>query len=593
MKSMINKIHKKDGSVLFTVLIVMTVVIILATASLTMTSVAHSTAVNEYRSQQAYYTAKSALDGVVEYLRAASTTEPIVAEIEKMAVNGTSIKGQWSDDTNDGIGKYKIDLYSIEDDDELIKVTSTSEYLGKTSSVTAIIRATEVYRRFDGVFTSTGQNATTDTLSPPVIVGKSSFDIPEIILQSGVTLGGSVINTGDIKLLNGFKINNATADGKIDIVTAKDLYVSAPASGGVLDGTIYVGRNMKVDNSGARIGSVADPVDIYVHGDLDTQFANYYGVLYINGNLTVRGNANFYQPVYVNGNLDSSGGARFYGGVNVVGDVVNLSGNATGGPYEVTYGGSIAPDISVNYVATNSSVRKCDMNELYEELGTIVRGNVYTPWIIEEDKFEPAVYDIKIGTLYGDAEYKMNYTIDDSGVITSYAYTNDSGKNLNFDTTGGDLCIKVVNPNADKSAHEFTFGGNININIIGDNDVFFLFDEGVSFKHMAYSGDKIGVGGTGNPQFYMISNSDGITIDFANTDQIQNVFVYCPFAEFKIAGSGGLTGAVVAGDINTSSTGNNFTYSPPSDELTIKLPPTTSVSNWRIQSYLRTSMLSN
>ena len=515
MKSMINKIHKKDGSVLFTVLVVMTVVIILATASLTMTSVAYSTAVVEYRSQQAYYTAKSALDGVVDYLRAASTTEPIVAEIEKMAVNGTSIKGDWSTDTEGRTGKFKVDLYSIEDDDELIKVTASSEYLGETSSVTAIIRATEVYRRFDGVFTSTGQNATTDSLSPPVIVGKSSFDIEEIILTSGVTLGGSVINTGDIRLLNGFKIDNDTADGKIDIITAKDLHVSAPTSGGVIDGTVYVGRNMYVDNSGAKIGSVTDPVDIYVHGDLSTQFANYYGTLYINGDLDVSGNANFYQPVYVNGNLHSAGGARFHAGVYVVGDVVNLSGHATGGPYEVIYGGSIAADASSDYICTNSEVRKCDMNELYEELGTILRGDVYTPWVFEDEKFEPAVYDIKLGSVWNDAEYKMNYTIDESGVITSYETTNDSGKNLNFDTTSGDLCIKVVNPNADKSAHEFTFGGNININIIGDNDVFFLFDEGVSFKHMAYAGDKIGVGGTGNPQFYMISNSDDITIDFS------------------------------------------------------------------------------
>lgn len=593
MKSMINKIHRKDGSVLFTVLIVMTVVIILATASLTLTSVAYSTVVAEYRSQQAYYTAKSALDGVVDYLRAASITEPIVAEIEKMAVNGTSIKGDWSNDTDGGIGKFKVDLYSIEDNDELIKITSSSEYLGKTSSVTAIIRATEVYRRFDGVFTATGQNASTDSLSPPVIVGKSSFDIDEIILVSGVTLGGSVINTGDIKLLNGFKIDNSTADGKIDIVTAKDLHVSAPTSGGEIDGTIYVGRNMYVDNSGAKIGNVTDPVDVYVHGDLKTQFANYYGELYINGDLDVSGNANFYQPVYVNGNLHSAGGARFHAGVYVVGDVVNLSGNAVGGPYEVVYGGSITPDASSSYICTNSQVRKCDMNELYEELGSIVRGSVYTPWIFEEEKFEPAVYNIKLGTLYGDNEYKMNYTIDDSGVITNYETTNDGGKNLNFDTTRGDLHIKVVNPNADKSAHEFTFGGGINVNIIGDNEVYFLLDEGVSFKHMAYGGDKIGVGGTGNPQFYMISNSDDITIDFGNTDQIQNVFIYCPFANFKIAGSGGLTGAVVAGDINTSSTGNKFTYAPPSEELEIKLPPTTSVSNWRIQSYLRTSMLTN
>lgn len=590
MKSMIKKIHREDGSVLFTVLVVMTVVIILATASLTITSVAHSSAVDEYRSQQAYYTAKSALDGVADYLRAAPTTETIVIEIEKMAVNGTSILGDWSSDTDDGMGRFKVDLYSIEDNDELIKITSTAEYLGKTSSVTAIIRATEVYRRFDGVFTATGQNATTDTLSPPVIIGKSSFDINEIILQSGVTLGGSVINTGDIKLLNGFKIDNATADGKIDIITAKDLHVSAPTSGGVIDGTVYVGRNMYVDNSGAKIGSVTDPVDIYVHGDLSTQFANYYGTLYINGDLKVNGNANFYQPVYVNGNLNSSGGARFHAGVYVVGDVTNLSGEAVGGPYEVYYGGEIASGASNKYISAKSDVKKCDMTELYEELGSIVNGEVYTPWIFEDNKFEPAIYNIKLGVLHGDAEYKMNYTIDDSGTITGYETTNH-GKNLNFDTTSGDLFIKVANPNVDKSAHEFTFGDGTNINVIGDNDVYFLLDEGVSFKHTVYSGCRIGPGGTGGPQFYMISNSDDVTIDFGNTDQVQNVFIYCPYGKFRIAGSGGLTGAVVAGDINTATTGNKFAYSPPSQELLIKLPPTAHTSNWRIQSYLRTSML--
>lgn len=227
----------KKGSVLFCVLCVMTFVVMLAGIALALTSSAHQSVIYEENNQQAYYTAKSAVDSVVAYLDSNGTTGSgttlsykvgqLDSENYKKVVNfadailtadeinkirdpwpkdtdqrrsnwdtaagaGTYVAGEWSTDYA-GIGKYRVDIYPTLAKG-LYKIIAESEYKGHTSVVAAVISPGKAQAFFEDAIV--GLSSATINGSTRII-GGLALNTPTFA-NSSVYLGGNITNKGTL-----------------------------------------------------------------------------------------------------------------------------------------------------------------------------------------------------------------------------------------------------------------------------------------------------------------------------------------------------------------------------------------------------------
>lgn len=542
---------RERGSVLFTVLIVMAMLLVLAAGGMAITSAVHRTAVTRHDRTQAYYTAKSALDGMVAYLKNADADDPraqvLFGKIDEVLDGTLPVLKAVSPSVSDTMGTYDVAIEKYASD--YIHILSKGVYREQettTSVVMKVERGSDSL--FKGAFAGLGTRGNYSLSNGQLqIFGDMYYSEKKLTISSlgqssdKANIYGIVSNTGDIEVMGGVKIwpnpetdrsalvsrsnisiNTEKDSIKVDLYAKEDMRIG----GGAIDSpNIYVGGDFT-----ANVSNIYG--DVYVDGDLHSAWTQFYGNVYVNGNIT--GNGTFHQDVHVQGSMTS----RQVNGAIIRGQAWNGVS-----PYEYDF----------------------------------IDETQYEEWVIPESKFGSREYVMAIGYagnfMYGETKVttSKNHTISQSGTLKRYEPMNTNWGNecsLTFDTTGGDLYIKVDDYYAGRN---FQFGEHVSVNIVGDHRVFLYLDDGVGYG-VSGGGGNADVGKNASrtyskdfpPQLFIISNS-AVDIDLGNNSSTFYGYIYAPDAWFKCYGGSNnerLVGSVVAGAVDVGSTATTFHYIP-------------------------------
>ncbi|MGI6279343.1 MAG: hypothetical protein ACOYJS_02130 [Acutalibacteraceae bacterium] len=279
-----NRLKKKDGYILISAIIIFLVSsLIMATVTTVSLSTNKNTEV-QYNYQQAYYTARSAVSAVAEYIIDNSYNPLVIDGFINRPGKGSI----------NGMGDYTV--YVQYTDDNRIMITAESKFNKQTATATAYLIKPPVkgFIPTDSVVYVNGSAATG--------IGQSQ-------------LYGTVYIDGDLNLGQGsFIYGYAVVKGNTHI----------SGYGHTTSGLFGFG-NVTLYGSGTVNG------DVYTKGDLimDSGSGKVDGNVYVDGSLFMNnGSSVIYKDATVGGNVEFGGGSnRIYGNLNYKGSVETAYGS--------------------------------------------------------------------------------------------------------------------------------------------------------------------------------------------------------------------------------------------------------------------------
>ena len=271
-------LRKKDGYVLVWVILLFLVVSLLSTVVISGLLMTVGSTTTQQSAQQAYYSAKSAVSSVADYIIKNAANPTIINNL-------ISNPGSGSTST---MGNYTVTVTQLSS--SRIRVTATAMYQGATSTVTAYL------------------------VAPPAPSGIIPTD--NVIYVNGsaasgfgqCAINGSVYINGNFNLSQGSAINGSVVANGTTTITG---------SGNTTNGLVSFG-NVYLDNSA------------YINGDLLTK-----GDLKMLGNASVVGNAS------ADGSLNMSNGSSTILKNAIMGMNASFGGGANRISGSLTYGGTL------------------------------------------------------------------------------------------------------------------------------------------------------------------------------------------------------------------------------------------------------------
>lgn len=305
-----SNLKSKRGSVLFIVLLVMSVLIILATAVYFTVAGQREQVVAEYSGEQAYQTALSVDNIVTSYIVNKKNSNPFKHKMINLA-NGASFTTSGSEvDLGTDLGACKITVTRISNTAfKLITDVSVNEETARIERVLEMTTAVTPAGFDNRFFTSTGLVPNDTFLSGQTITSKTFFDNEFVMFAAGSNnkVQADLICAGTL-VFEAVKFEGCTS--KVDLIVGNNFITTPAADSQALDskgGSYYIGGNFKSTNT-TSYGTTSDPVKIYVLGNMDMEGYSINGDVYVNGDfytnrwLTINGN------LYVNGTVTIDGG---------------------------------------------------------------------------------------------------------------------------------------------------------------------------------------------------------------------------------------------------------------------------------------------
>lgn len=235
---------KRKGSSLILVIGLLAIISILGGAAVTTSSSTSLNTISQVNSEQAYFTARSAVDTTIKYIQKYQN------DTAKMGVLTSNIgTGTLSD-----MGDFSVKVTSVSSSS--LKVSATSTYKGKRSTVVAYLSKavslpslvpTDYLIYLDG-------NVNNENLNPGVVNGPVYVN-GSFYLSYGSAIKGKLIATGPISITWG----SATTNG---IIGFGDVTLDG---GGSIDGEARVGGNVNFSGGAPKIIS---PSKLYYQGAL-------------------------------------------------------------------------------------------------------------------------------------------------------------------------------------------------------------------------------------------------------------------------------------------------------------------------------------
>lgn len=256
---------KKDGYALILVLCLLAIISILGVAASTTATNTHLSTINQHNTEQAYFTARAAVNTTVKYIQKynSDTTKMNVL----MSNTGT---GSLSD-----MGSYTVNV-SYTDSNNAIKVSSSSLYKGANSKVVAYLtRPTTIPVTIPTNYALyVGGNVESNVFSPGIVNGPVYID-GDFNLSYGSKINGKLITTGKIKISGGSGATNG-------IIGFGDVELDG---GGSVNGDALVKGNLTFGGGTVITGNVQ------CDGNLDMPQGTINGTATNGGNVTFSGGA--------------------------------------------------------------------------------------------------------------------------------------------------------------------------------------------------------------------------------------------------------------------------------------------------------------
>ncbi len=238
--------HAKNrrGSTLLMVIIVFALLLVFGMAALTLSANASSNAVTDYQTQQAYFTARSAVLAAVDYVKTAPDPKALL----------DSLDGKTSDKTIDPqMGEYTLTVNKL--DETRYEIASLAELDGVERAFYTVIEVASASTPFTGLATISGDNASVFFTNQgryvgDVYVSKRSDNQP--VNLNFVEIYGDIIVEGNVSFQNGgqTKFKKYTVNG---VTQGGNLYIGGNASfsGQIeIDNNLYIWGNAVFNPSG-------------------------------------------------------------------------------------------------------------------------------------------------------------------------------------------------------------------------------------------------------------------------------------------------------------------------------------------------------
>lgn len=382
-----SNLKSKRGSVLFIVLLVMSVLIVLASAVYYTVAGQREQVVAEYSGEQAYQTALSVDNIVTSYIVNKKNSNEFKQKILGLAVGASLTTVGDEIDLGTDLGGCKITITRLTNTSyKLVTDVSVNE---ETARIERVLEMTTAVNPagFDGrFFTSTGLAPNDTYLTGQTISSKTFFDNEFVMFASGSsnTIQADLICAGTLAFEN--VVFNCTSPA--DVIVGNNFINNANQAIDPHGGTFYVGGNFTSMNT-SPYGTSSNPVTMYILGDMETKSSSLYGNFYIKGDFDV------YSWLTINGNLYVDGTITLHDGVGF--NVNGVSYNASNVSTVPTWSGLDTSHKTVDEISAH----------IKDSLGD----PQYFAWGID-DKLSDKPYSIVF-----DASTNL-YTITESGTIT-------------------------------------------------------------------------------------------------------------------------------------------------------------------------------
>jgi formylmethanofuran dehydrogenase subunit C len=395
------------GSSLVLVMIVFLFLITISAALLTATYASFNSANQQQISQQAYFTARSAVNATIEYIQN-NAGDANAGDANAMNDITTNI----GTGSVPSMGTYKVLVNYVDTNNNVVvsttnkmKIVATANYNGQTYKVAAYLSklATAAINPTDKLF---------------YVTGSASSGIGQC------SMTGDLYINGDFNLSQGSSINGSV------VCTGN---ASITGAGATTNGLVSFG-NVSLDNSGAVNGDVICEQDFIMQGD-----ARVYGNVYVNGNFKTgsKGSANVTKNVLCVKNASFDGnntvtGDFYAGGTITPSNTSLIKGtaiqNTSVTPADLSrYTASTLPTISVPTVTQNAQLYTpvTLMNNKISNSGTLAKNGTIN--LNTNVTIDASIADISL--LISNSTYNINnggFKVIGSHNVTIYMMGNSS-----------------------------------------------------------------------------------------------------------------------------------------------------------------------
>ena len=236
------------GSTLLMVIIVFALLLVFGMAALTLSANASRNAVTDYQTQQAYFTARSAVLAAVDYVKADADPKALLDSLD----GKTSVKT-----TDPQLGEYTLTVDKL--DDTRYQIASLAELDGVERAFYTVIEVASASTPFTGLGTVTGVGGAPTFENLCVYYGDIyiSKDVAPFRFDGAIRLIGNLI------VDNG---NRYTAYFDQQIFMFKDTGRADDPENGNYNGAIISSGNVRINNQNSS--EVSIPGGLYVKGTL-------------------------------------------------------------------------------------------------------------------------------------------------------------------------------------------------------------------------------------------------------------------------------------------------------------------------------------
>lgn len=388
MGRLLGRLRNKRGSVLFLVVMVMSLLIIAASATIYIVNNQQSATVIRYNSEQSYQSAVSVnntissyIDGYLKHITSNNNGDisgyenTIVGKMMTMGIGESSSITSEVDLSKMGMGITNVTIKKVDEMQEgekkshIYEISAEATVNGETVKVTQVKKIltgpTEYFTRF---LTSTGNRGEDVTFGSYMILSEVYFENEfSVIGASAATrMTDSLYSSGTL-LVGGIQYGVKKDSEPYETAVAKNLLLSNSGQNFMSKGgNVYVGENFETldDKAGGDSGVIigldgAEPLNIYVLGDctLHSGILSNNVNLYVNGNCyikcatesnrpnatDIRGKIYVNKDLYIENGSESNNFNTSSSELHVKGNVY-LSGTGSMGANVFEFGGTLTAD---------------------------------------------------------------------------------------------------------------------------------------------------------------------------------------------------------------------------------------------------------